>query len=60
MVEEHKRNFLQLIYQVRLYDPAIGDTFLVTRFILGLNEELRGAMEIQFPITVAAIVFAAV
>lgn len=53
-VEEYKREFLQLVYQIKLYEPAVSDTFLVTRFILGLKEEVQGAVEIQFLVTIAA------
>lgn len=52
-VEEYKREFNQLVYQLRLYESAISDTFLVTRFVLGLKEELRAAVEIQLPKTVS-------
>lgn len=44
----------QLAYQIHLYEPAVSDTYLVTRFILGLKDELKGAVKIQFPTTVAA------
>ncbi|XP_073362615.1 uncharacterized protein [Aegilops tauschii subsp. strangulata] len=50
-VEEYKQQFLQLVYTVKLYEPTISDTFLVTRFVLGLKEELRSAVELQIPRT---------
>jgi hypothetical protein len=33
----------------RLYDPTIGAIMLVTQFVLGLKDELRFAMEAQWP-----------
>ncbi|XBI82474.1 hypothetical protein VPH35_091156 [Triticum aestivum] len=52
-VLEYKREFNQLVYQLLLYEQSVSDTFLVTRFLLGLKEELRGAVEIQLPRNVA-------
>ena len=43
-VEEYKNQFYQLVYNIRLYEPALSDTLLVTRFILGLKEELHAAV----------------
>lgn len=51
-VEEYKSQFHQLVYNIRLYEPALSDTLLVTRFIMGLKEELRAAVEMQLPATV--------
>lgn len=60
-VEEYKRHFDMLVYQVKLYDPHVGGMMLVQRFILGLKEELRAAVEVQLPDTVAeAASFAAI
>jgi hypothetical protein len=41
------------VYQLRLYEPSVSETMLVTRFILGLKEELKPAVEIQLPSTVS-------
>ena len=49
-VDEYKREFTQLVYQLLLYEPIVSDTFLVTRFTLGLKEELRAAVDMQLPI----------
>lgn len=51
-VEDYKQQFLQLVYTVRLYEPSISDTFLVTRFIMGLKAELRSVVELQIPTNV--------
>jgi hypothetical protein len=60
-VEDYKKQFDKLVYQIKLYDPSVGGMFLVQRFILGLKEELRDAVEVQLPDTVAeAASFAAV
>jgi hypothetical protein len=59
-VEEYKKQFDKLVYQIRLYDPNMGGLMLVQRFILGLKEELRTTVEVQLPNTVAeAALFAA-
>lgn len=39
-VEEYKRKFDALVYQIRLFDHNLGGLMLVTRFLLGLKEEL--------------------
>lgn len=60
-VEEYKRQFDMLVYQIHLYDPHISGMMLVQQFILGLKEELRAAVEVQMPDTLAAAAaFAAV
>uniref|UniRef100_A0A8R7Q9C6 Reverse transcriptase domain-containing protein n=1 Tax=Triticum urartu TaxID=4572 RepID=A0A8R7Q9C6_TRIUA len=55
-VAEYKREFTQLVYQLLLYEPTVSDTFLVTRFILGLKEELRAAVDMQIPANVSEAV----
>lgn len=52
-VVEYKREFNQLMYQLLLYEQSVTHTFLVTRFLLGLKEEICGAVEIQLPDTVS-------
>uniref|UniRef100_A0ACD5T886 Uncharacterized protein n=1 Tax=Avena sativa TaxID=4498 RepID=A0ACD5T886_AVESA len=51
-VQEYRSAFNQLVYQVRLYEGMVSETLLVTRFILGLKDETRAAVEIQLPETV--------
>lgn len=48
-VQEYRSLFNQLVYQVRLYEGSISETMLVTRFVLGLKEEIRQAVEMQLP-----------
>ena len=36
-VEEYKREFCQLVYQLRLYEGSVSETMLVTRFVLVLR-----------------------
>ena len=48
-VAEYKKKFDQLVYHVRLYDPTVKGMMLVTQFVLGLKEGLRGAVESQLP-----------
>jgi hypothetical protein len=52
-VEEYKKQFDKLVYQIRLYDSIVGGMMLVQRFILGLKEELRAVVEVQLPDSVA-------
>lgn len=52
-VEDYWRKFDGLVYQIRLYDHTIGELMLVTRFVMGLKEELRAVVEIQMPTSVA-------
>jgi hypothetical protein len=51
-VQEYKIQFTQLVYQIQLYDGTMSETLLVTRFILGLREDIRSAVEMQIPQTV--------
>ena len=52
IVDEYKQQFLQLLYTVRLYEPTLSETFLVTRFIMGLKDELRSTVEFQIPYSI--------
>ena len=38
-----------MVYTVRLYEATLSETFLMTRFIMGLKDELRSAVEFQIP-----------
>jgi hypothetical protein len=51
-VQDYRTAFNQLVYKVRLYEGHVSETLLVTRFILGLKDELRIAVEMQIPPTV--------
>lgn len=42
-----------MTYQLLLYEISVSDTLVVTRFVLGLKEELSAAAEIQLPSTVS-------
>jgi hypothetical protein len=52
-VLEYKIQFEKLVYHLKLCDKAISETFLVTQFVLGLKQELRVGVEVQFPKTVS-------
>jgi hypothetical protein len=45
---EYKTQFEKLVYNIRLFDKAMSETFLVTRFVLGLKHELKVGVEMQF------------
>lgn len=51
-VSEYRSKFLQLVYHIRLYDPATSGLFLVSRFVMGLKDELRCFVAAQEPETV--------
>ena len=51
-IEEYKQQFLQLVCTVKLYGQTLSDTVLVTRFFMGLKEELRATVEMQIPTSV--------
>lgn len=60
-VEEYRRKFDEIVYQLRLYDHNIGGLMLVTRSVLGLKEELRAVVELQMPTSITmATTFACV
>jgi hypothetical protein len=48
-VVDYKVKFKKLVYHLRLFDKAISETFLVTQFVLGLKQEIRAGVELQFP-----------
>ena len=59
-VTEYRSHFNQLVYHIRLYNPAVTrGSFLVSQFILGLKEELRYNVTAQQPTTVAQAYVAA-
>lgn len=51
-VDDYTMKFNQLVYSIKLYDPAVGGMMIVTQYILGLKEELQGPVESQLPQTV--------
>jgi hypothetical protein len=51
-VTEYRFKFNQLVYQLRLYDPLLSNTFLIRHFLLGLKDELRSAVQAHEPTTV--------
>jgi hypothetical protein len=52
-VEKYKHQFDQLVYHIRLYDSNIGDTMLVSQFLLALKSELRHPVEMHLSNSVA-------
>jgi hypothetical protein len=51
-VADYRRQFDRLVYNIKLYDPAIGGIMLVTQFVLGLRDDIRALVEAQLPDTV--------
>jgi hypothetical protein len=52
-VEDYKHQFDQLVYHIKLYDGSLGETMLVSKFLVGLKEELRQAIELHLPDSVS-------
>jgi hypothetical protein len=48
-VMEYQRRFEELAHGILLYNPAYDDTYLVTRFLRGLKEEIRVAITLHRP-----------
>lgn len=53
-VADYKCKFDQLVYHIKLYDARVGELMLVTQFIAGLKDELKGAVECYMPESVTA------
>jgi hypothetical protein len=52
-VADYKNQFEQLTYHIRLYDPSISETMLVSQFLLGLKDDLRQAVEMHLPTSIS-------
>jgi hypothetical protein len=48
-VSDYQRRFEELAHGILLYNPAFDDTFLVTKFVGGLKEEIRSAILLHRP-----------
>lgn len=48
-VSEYRTKFAQLVYYLRLYDPTLSTSFLLSQFVKGLKEELRFSVLAQLP-----------
>ena len=46
-VTEYQLHFEELSHGIILYNPAFDDTYLVTRFLGGLKEEIRAAIALH-------------
>lgn len=46
---EYQRRFEESAHGILLYNPAFDDTFLVTKFVGGLKEEIRSAILLHRP-----------
>ena len=45
----YQHRFEELAHGIILYNPAFDDTYLVTRFLGGLREEIRSAITLHRP-----------
>lgn len=48
-VSDYQKRFEELAHGIILYNPAFDDTFLVTKFLGGLKEEIRAAILLYRP-----------
>ncbi|XP_066396562.1 uncharacterized protein [Miscanthus floridulus] len=48
-VTEYQQHFEELTHGIILHNPAFDDTYLVTRFLGGLKEEIRAAIALHRP-----------
>jgi hypothetical protein len=46
-VEEYRKQFEQLVYNIRLFDQGLSNTMLTSQFLLGLKSEIRSVVEMQ-------------
>lgn len=51
-VIEYCSKFSELVYQIRLYDPLLCGSVLVSHFMLGLKDDLRSFVQAAQPTTV--------
>jgi hypothetical protein len=51
--EDYRKTFEQLVYHIRLFDTSLSRTMLTAQFLMGLKPELRSAVELQLPDSVA-------
>jgi hypothetical protein len=52
-VDDYRRQFEQLFYHITLFDNSLSTTMLTAQFLLGLNSEIRSAVEMLLPVLVA-------
>jgi hypothetical protein len=41
LMDEYRKTFEHLVYNIRLFDLSLNDTMLTAQFLLGLKPELR-------------------
>jgi hypothetical protein len=54
-VDDYRRQFEQLFYHITLFDNSLSTTMLTAQFLLGLNSEIRSAVEMLLPVLVAKV-----
>jgi hypothetical protein len=53
LVEEYRKSFEQLVYNIKLFDHSVSSTMLTAQFLLGLKPEIISFVEMQLPDSVA-------
>jgi hypothetical protein len=53
LVEEYRKCFDQLVYNIRLYDRSLSETMLTSQFLLGLKDDIRHHMGMMLHESVA-------
>lgn len=51
-VSEYRAKFNELVYQIRLYDPLLCGSVLVSHFVRGLKDELRCHVQAAQPVSI--------
>jgi hypothetical protein len=54
-LEDYKNHFEQLVFHIRLYGNTISETMLVSQFLPGLKDDVRHAVEMHLPDSVAQV-----
>jgi hypothetical protein len=52
-VEEYRKKFEQLVYNIRLYDSSLSEMMVISQFLIGLKDEIRHNVELMLPESVA-------
>jgi hypothetical protein len=47
LMEEYRKHFDQLVYNIRLYDRSLSETMLTSQFLLGLKDDIRQHVEMM-------------
>jgi hypothetical protein len=52
-VNEYRKHFEQLVYNIRLYDRSLSEMMLISQFLMGLKDEIRHNVKLMLPKSVS-------